>query len=359
MGTKRNVRAGDETPRGVGSALGEPALSVPMGPFAATLLNGVFGDPLLHVRLRHAKRSLLFDLGEAGRLPARIAHQVTDVFVSHAHIDHIAGFLWFLRSRIGDYPACRVFGPPGFAANIAGLVAGIRWDRAGVRGPRFDVVELHGQKSARFRVRAGEDGARALGEETAADGTLLVDPGFRVRAVTLDHKTPVLAFALEASLEIKVRKERLAALGVAPGPWLTELKRAVGAHARERSITLPTGSSRRVDDLAEELLIIGPGHKLVYATDLADTPENRARLTAFAAGAEVFFCEATFCAADADRATSTGHLTATACAEIAAAARVKRLVPFHFSRRYEPDAARLYHEIEAATSGTTIVVATC
>ena len=60
------------------------------------LVNGVFGDPLLHIRLRHLKRSLLFDLGDSARLPARIVHQVSDVFISHAHFDHIGGFLWFL-----------------------------------------------------------------------------------------------------------------------------------------------------------------------------------------------------------------------------------------------------------------------
>ena len=53
-----------------------------VGAASAILVNGIFGDPLLHLRLSNRKRSLLFDLGEGGRLPARIAHQVTDVFVA-------------------------------------------------------------------------------------------------------------------------------------------------------------------------------------------------------------------------------------------------------------------------------------
>jgi ribonuclease BN (tRNA processing enzyme) len=334
-----------------------PGPVVHVGPFVATLVNGVFGDPLLHVRLQHAKRSLLFDLGEAGRLPARIAHQVTDVFVSHAHIDHVAGFLWFLRSRIGDYPACRIFGPPGLAANIAGFIAGVHWDRVGQRGPCFDIAELHEDRLLRFRVRAGDSGARSLGADVAADGKLLADPGFRVRAVTLDHKTPVLAFALEQSGDIKVRKERLTALGAAPGPWLTALKAAIAANEPDRPITLPTGARQRAGALAEELLMIGAGHKLVYATDLADTAPNRARLASLAHGAQAFFCEATFCESDADQAARTGHLTAKACAQIAALAEVRRLVPFHFSRRYEPNAARIYAEIEAACPAMTIIAA--
>jgi ribonuclease BN (tRNA processing enzyme) len=321
----------------------------------AALVNGVFGDPLLHVRQRHGKRSLLFDLGEAGRLQARAIHEVTDVFVSHAHVDHVAGFLWFLRSRIGEYPACRVYGPSGLAANIAGLVSGVHWDRVGERGPRFEVAELHdGERVACYAVTTGEAGARLLGERTAPDGVLLSDPLLCVRAALLDHRTPVLAFALESAVEVKVRKERLAALDTTPGPWLTALKREIVRQNFDAVVTLPDGTSRGVRDLAEALVMVRPGEKLVYATDLADTTDNRQRLALLARRAHTFFCEATFCEADAERAARTGHLTARACGEIAAAAGVERLVPFHFSRRYASDPACVYREVRAACSQTVV-----
>ncbi len=70
-----------------------PRPVVRIGSAVAMLVNGVFGDPLLHLRLSNQKRSLLFDLGEGGRLPAKIAHQITDVFISHGHFDHISGFM--------------------------------------------------------------------------------------------------------------------------------------------------------------------------------------------------------------------------------------------------------------------------
>jgi ribonuclease BN (tRNA processing enzyme) len=41
-----------------------------------------------------------------------------------------------------------------------------------------------------------------------------------------------------------------------------------------------------------------------------------------------------------------GHLTTRACGEIASAAGVSRLVPFHFSRRYQHRAEQLYQEID-------------
>lgn len=88
-----------------------PVPAVRIGDVSACMVNGVFGDPLLKVQLLHQRRSLLFDLGDPGRMAARVAHQVTDIFLSHTHADHIGGFLWFLRSRIGPLDACRIYGP--------------------------------------------------------------------------------------------------------------------------------------------------------------------------------------------------------------------------------------------------------
>jgi ribonuclease BN (tRNA processing enzyme) len=324
-----------------------PRPVVRTGVFTATLVNGVFGDPLLHVRLRHQPRSLLFDLGQTDRLMARIVHQVSDVFISHAHFDHIGGFLGLLRTRIGELPPCRLFGPPGLAAQVAGLVSGILWDRVGARAPRFEVAELHGDRLLRYRVIAGRGDPEASASAPAPDGVLLDEPSLRVRAVTLDHGTPVLAFAFEPDRQLGVRKERLAARRWTPGLWLGELKRRVLAGELECAITLPDGGTARADALAEELLLVRPGCRLVYATDLADTPANRDRLVAFASKAEILICEAPFVERESEQAARTGHLTTRACGEIAMAAAVDRLIPFHFSRRHAAEPEAVYAELRA------------
>ncbi|MFQ6024785.1 MAG: Clp1/GlmU family protein [Acidiferrobacterales bacterium] len=333
---------------------GGPCPMARVGPATVTLVNGIFGDPLLHVRLRHQKRSLLFDLGEGGRLPTRIAHQVTDVFISHAHIDHIAGFLWLLRSRIGDSSICRLFGPPGIADNIAGLVSGIHWDRIGEDGPRFDVAELHDTRLVRFTIQAGLPGVCKMDEVPITDGVVLEESAFRVRAITVDHRTPVLAFAFEPPRQLNIRKERLIARGLAVGPWLGELKQRIADDERDAVIRLPDGQTQRVGVLADDLVLIAPGQKLVYATDLADTAENRERLTGLAKRAHTFFCEATFVEKDADKAAGTGHLTARACGEISTAAGVEHLIPFHFSRRYENEPERVYEEVRRVCSRVVV-----
>jgi ribonuclease BN (tRNA processing enzyme) len=330
------------------AACGGPRLVGRVGATDVALVNGLFGDPLLHVRLRHQPRSLLFDLGEGGRLSARIAHQVSDVFISHAHLDHLGGFLWLLRSRIGDLPPCRLYGPPGLARHVGGLIDGFLWDRVGEYGPAFEVTELHADTLRRFSLRAGYPGRQEPKTLSAADGIVRSEPGFRVRAITLDHLTPVLAYAFEPDQELKVRKDRLRASGLRPGPWLTELKRRLRLGDTNAVLGLSNGGAAQVGELARDLILMSPGKRLVYATDLADTLDNRARLVDFARHAHSLFLEATYAEADAEHARANGHLTSRACGEIAQAAGVSRLVPFHLSRRYAEDPQVLFDELQAA-----------
>ena len=91
---------------------------------------------------------------------------------------------------------------------------------------------------------------------------------------------------------------------------------------------------------------------LIWATPLktvcASLPWRRARTPSFV--------EAPFCEADAEQAARTGHLTARACGEIAAAAGVERLAPFHFSHRYQNEADRVYAEVKAACQNGSVKI---
>ena len=88
--------------------------------------------------------------------------------------------------------------------------------------------------------------------------------------------------------------------------------------------------------------------------DFADTPENRARVIELVRNSHTLFCEATFCEAESDQAKRTAHITTRACAEIAETAGVARLVPFHFSRRYEKAPAAVYAEIAAISRAVVV-----
>ncbi len=327
----------------------EPQVAVRVGNVMATLVNGVMGDPLLQVRMLHHARSLLFDIGDTGRMPLRAAHQVSDLFLSHAHADHIGGFIWLVRSRIGHFPPCRVFGPAGLLKQVEGMMNGILWDRVEDRGPCFEVHEWHRDHLRRWRLTAGNRDIETLTSVPVEDGVILREPGFLVRATELDHGIPVLAYAYEPRCQINVRRDRLDALGLSPGPWLQELKHAYLASHWQQRIPLADGRHPTVDELSQALLLTEPGEKLAYATDFGDTEANVDKLSRLAKDAHTLFCESSFLCADRDQATRTHHLTTDACARIANRARVKQLVAFHFSHRYEKKREQVYRELQQHT----------
>ncbi|WP_319575974.1 MBL fold metallo-hydrolase [uncultured Desulfobacter sp.] len=325
-----------------------------MGDLCACLMNGVAGDPLVHVRIMNQKLSLLLDLGDGQRLPGKLAHQVTNVFISHAHLDHISGFLPLLRARMGNLPACNIFGPPGITANIQGMVNGVLWDRLESPGPEFHVHELDTDAMTVSRVQGGKRWPKLIAKENIQDNLILETGVFKARAIQLDHGTPVMAYKIELEPGLNINKTALAHMSLSAGPWLGRLKTAIASGHLESLIRLPDGRSISAGVLAETLIRVSPALSLVYATDFANSPSNRERLIRFAQNAHTFFCEAAFTRAHKARATASGHLTADACGEIAKVANVGQLVPFHFSKRYDGDPGLIYEEVRSVYAGKVV-----
>ena len=73
-----------------------------------------------------------------------------------------------------------------------------------------------------------------------------------------------------------------------------------------------------------------------------------------ALGADLLIHEATFGEEEKDRAKETGHSTAREAAQIALAARAKRLVLSHVSARYSISAEELVSEARTVFPQTTV-----
>ena len=316
------------------------------------LVNGRFGDPALFVETLHQRGALLFDLGDLSPLSARDLLRVTHVFVSHTHIDHFIGFDALLRVSVGREKRFEMAGPAGFAERVHHKLQAYEWDLVDRYETDLvlDVTELLAPAAARrvrFRFK-NRFQAEAERQVEVRDGIVAEAPGFRVSAAILDHHGPSLGFAVAEPQHANVCKNRLDERGLPTGQWLQALKRAVAAgEPGDTAIGLPGGGAAPLETL-RDLVTISEGQKLGYVTDVADTPSNRSAIPALVQGADTLFIEARFAAADGAQARQRAHLTTKAAGEIARAAGVRKVEPFHFSPRYEGEEERMLAEVAAA-----------
>ncbi len=325
------------------------------------LVNDAFEDPGLFVPFQFQRRAILFDLGDNHRLAARELLKITHVFVTHTHMDHFIGFDRLLRCMLGREHDLNLVGPAGFLRQAEGKLAGYSWDLVDNFSSELNLhlTEVHPDRTitrsyrCRERFRPGADTA-----VKPFHGLLHVEPAFEVAAVILEHSIPCLGLALAERLHVNILPAGLEALGLKPGPWLTRFKHALYSGADpgdDFEIEPAAGSSPTclpLGELAARIARVTTGQKIVYVTDVGDTPDNRAAIVELARNADHLFIEAAFLHDDREAAALKHHLTAWQAGEIAAQAGVRRFTVFHFSPRYEGREAELRAEADSAYART-------
>ena len=291
--------------------------------FEPALVNDAFGDPGLYADFRDERRALLFDLGDVSGLVPRKLLRLSDIFVSHAHIDHFVGFDHWLRVVLGRKPRVALYGGPGFVEQVGHKLAAYTWNVV----HRYEValtIEAHELAADGSGRRARFSSLRRFACEADAPwpregDVVLAEERFRVRAAFLDHDIPCLAFALEESVHVNVWKNRLAELGLPTGPWLQAVKRAVIADAPDETpIEVQWHdrdgahvATRALGELRETLELV-PGRRIGYVTDIRYTEENLRALEPLLAGVDILFIESVFLDTETDHAERKNHLTACA-----------------------------------------------
>jgi len=320
-------------------------------------------EPGLVVEVRDLRRALLFDLAELGRLSARTLLRTTHAFVTHAHMDHFAGFDHWLATGLGRMPAMTIWGGPGFCDKVDHKLRAYTWNVV----HRYSVplviearaLEADGTRhGARFDSRQAFE-RQDLPPAPAAGDVLLDEPLMRVRARIVDHEMPVLAFAIEETAQVRVAADRVAAMGLATGAWLQALKAAVLAGAPDgdpltvcwRDAAGEHERTYRIGQLRHLILDKTPGRRIGYVTDLRFTAANLLQLDALLGGVDLLHIECVFAEADRALARQRNHLTARQAGSIARRLGARKLVPFHFSPRYADTEADLRAQALAAWRG--------
>jgi ribonuclease Z len=323
------------------------------------LVNGRYGDPALYIETLFERHAILFDLGDIASLSPRDVQRLDYVFVSHAHIDHFIGFDRLLRLLAGREKTINLYGPDGFIDHVHHKLRAYRWNlvdryRCDLALVVTEITSSRETRTARFRLK-NAFAEEPISADLILDGVVIRRPMFRVATAILEHRTPSLAFAVEEPVHVNVWKSRLAELALPVGPWLRDLKRAVIENKPDDyllQISCESSGERHVK-LANlrNVVTVTAGQKIAYVTDAADTRPNREAIIGLARNADLLFIEAAFAWADASLAVERAHLTTRAAGEIARAAEVRKVEPFHFSPRYMGDEARMLSEVMRAFSG--------
>ncbi len=301
--------------------------------FIHRLINGPFEDPSLFVRILRERRALLFDIGSIDRLKPGDLQKITDVFVTHTHIDHFIGFDRLLRALLKREKPLSVYGPSNITDCIEGKLKGYTWNLIQEYPLNIQVSSIKEDKITTSGFHAENCFTRTDISISNFDGTILKEPLFKVQAVQLDHQIPCLAFSLEEELHININKAALLERGLSVGPWLSELKKAIREQRSGDTEFTVSNRAYKLNDL-RDIATITKGQKISYVTDVSLQKENIIKIIDLIHDSDTLYCEAYFMEKDIDRALERFHLTAKTAGIIAREAKVKNLVVMHFSPKY-------------------------
>jgi ribonuclease Z len=252
------------------------------------------------LRLPQRAELWLFDCGEGTqhqvlRSELKVS-QLTRIFVTHMHGDHIFGLMGLLAScgLAGNVEHVDIYGPPDLEEY---LKACRRYSQTHLSYP----VKVH----------------------TVSPGVVYESDEYTVSCELLKHRVPAFGYRVTEKDRVgHFDVEKAAALGIPSGPLYGKLKRG-------EQIVLPDGRQVNGADFCGPTLI---GRKLVYCTDTVFCDSA----IALAQDADVLIHEATFAHQDAELAYQRLHSTSTMAAQVALAAQVQQLIITHLSPRYAP-----------------------
>ena len=314
--------------------------------FNIKLVNGSTGDPALFIDMTRLKKSLIFDLGSLTNLSAKDILKISNIFISHTHIDHFIGFDHLLRLHIGRPKKINIFGPPGITEQVESKLQGYTWNLLGKNETEFYIYEISDCNTIISHI-SGNCKFKKIDQKTIkSSNTILDDEYISVTWSKLDHIIPCYAYRLQEKESLNIDPVKLTELNINPGKWLNELKKSIKKDLPKSNIIETSNGPFKLGFLENKLVIKTKGKIISYVTDTILNENTSKNIIQIAQNADIFYCEAPFLDCDKDRADLTHHLTAAQTGILAQKAKVKRLKTFHYSPKYHGNYEILKKEAE-------------
>src|SRR6184192_1242052 len=276
--------------------------------------------------------TLLFECGEGTQrqmMRYGVSFALSEIFFTHFHADHFLGVIGLIRTLGLQARAepMRLYGPRG-AKKVLGQAI-----QLGVERVPFEVEIVE--------VKPGE----AIREAGAGRRE-----AYEIHVFATEHGGGSVGYALrEHERPGRFDPDKARAAGVPEGHLWGKLQKG-------ETVGLPDGRTVTADG------IVGPKRPGRLVVFTGDTRPCAAVVDA-AQRADLLIHEATFGEEEKERAKETGHSTAREAAQVALAAKARRLVLSHVSARYSisadelvKEAREVFKETIVAKDGMTIEV---
>ena len=261
--------------------------------------------------------TLMFECGEGTQrqmMRYGVSFALGDIFFTHFHADHFLGVIGLMRTLglQGREEPMRLWGPRGAKKVLeAALTLGVERVPFGV-----EIKELR-------------------------PGDVVERDGYGIHVFATEHGGGSVGYALREKERLgRFDPEQALAAGIPEGPLWGTLQRGETVGLADGRMVGPAG-------------IVGPprpGRTVVFTGDTRPC----ASVVDAAQGADLLIHEATFGDEEKDRAKETGHSTAREAAQVALAARAKKLVLNHVSARYSVSAEDLVTEAREVFRETVV-----